>query len=60
MQFFNKKGALTIAMFPGFIADGGMMHVSIGRRNFELTVNEMAIKRSGIKIDSSIISLIVR
>ena len=60
VQFFNDKGALTIATFSGFVADGGMMNVSVGRRNFELTANEMKIKKSGVKIDPSIISLIVR
>ena len=59
VQFFNDKGALTIATFSGFIADGGMMNIEIGRRNFELRVNELMIKRSGIKLDSSVISLII-
>ncbi len=59
VQFFNEKGALTIATFRGFVADGGMMSVQIGRRNFELTVDELAIKKSGVKIDSSVASLIV-
>lgn len=58
-KFFNNKGALTIATFAGFTVDGGMMSVEVGRRNFELTVNELAMKEFGVKIDSSIVSLIV-
>ncbi len=59
-QFFSDKGALTIGVFPGFVLDGGMMSIDIARRNFELSVNELAIKKSGVKIDSAITSLIVR
>ena len=58
-QFFSDKGALTLGLFHGFVADGGMMSIGIGRRNFELTVNGPLLKKSGVKIDSSIASLIV-
>lgn len=58
-QFFSDKGALTLGIFDGFVADGGMMSVGIGRRNFELTVNGSLVKKSGVKIGSSIASLIV-
>lgn len=59
VNFFNDKGALTIAIFPSFISDGGMMSIDIGRRNFELLVNDMVLKKFGVKIDSSIAALIV-
>lgn len=59
VNFFNDKGVLTIAVFSSFIADGGMMSVEIGRRNFELSVNDIALKEFGIRIDSSIAALIV-
>ncbi len=55
----NKSGALTIATFNSFVNDGGMFSVDVGRRNFELTVNSLTFKESGVKIDSSIIGLIV-
>lgn len=59
VNFFNDRGSLTIAIFPGFVTDGGMMSIDIGRRNFELFINDVAIKKSGVKINSSIAALIV-
>lgn len=59
VNFFNEKGVLTIAVFPSFIADGGMMSVEIGRRNFELLANDIMLNKFGVKIDSSIAALIV-
>ena len=59
VNFFNDKGVLTIAVFSSFISDGGMMSVEIGRRNFELSVNDIVLKEFGIRIDSSIAALIV-
>ncbi len=59
VESMNKSGALTISTFPNFVSDGGMLFVDVGRRNFELTVNVMSFKKSGVKIDSSITGLII-
>lgn len=59
VEYFNKVGSLTIAVFPNFISDGGMMSVDIGRRNFEILINDVALKEFGVRIDSSIAALIV-
>ena len=55
----NNSGALTIATFANFVSDGGMLFVDVGRRNFELTVNTASFKKSGVKLDSSIVGLII-
>ncbi len=59
MNILNKSSALTIATFATFVNDGGMVYVEVGRRNFELTVNNEVFRESKVKIDSSIIGLIV-
>ena len=56
---FNRSGALTVAVFDSFVNDGGMVFVDLGRRDFELTVNSQAFKKSGAKLDSSISALII-
>lgn len=56
---FNKGGAATVATFESFTNNGGMIFVDVGRRDFELTVNVSVLKKSGVKLDSSITGLIV-
>ncbi len=55
----NASGALTLAVFSNFVNDGGMLIIEVGRRNFEMTVNVAEFKKSGVKLDSAIIGLIV-
>ena len=50
---------LTIAIFEGFTNMGGMIHVQLGRRNFELTVNSKLLKATGVKLDVLAINLII-
>lgn len=55
----NKSGVATVATFDSFTNNGGMISVDVGRRDFELTVNVGVLKKSGVKLDSSITGLIV-
>ncbi len=59
MNILKKSRALTIAVFPNFVNDNGMVYVEVGRRNFELTVSNEIFREFKVKIDSSIIGLIV-
>lgn len=54
-----QDGVLTVALFPDFVKDGGMMIVEPGRRNFEVIVNNVGLRASGVVLDSSIADLIV-
>ncbi len=55
----NQSSALTVATFESFSGNGGMMFIDVGRRDFELTVNSQTFKASGVKLDSSIMALII-
>ena len=58
LKFSNNK-ILTIAVFDGFIENGGMVQVQMGRRNFELILNAKALKESGIKLSPLVTDLII-
>ncbi len=55
----NKSQALTVSAFESFVDDGGMIFIGLGRRDFELTVNEQNFKASGVRLDSSITALFI-
>ncbi len=59
IETLNRSGALTVAAFDSFVNDGGMVFIDLGRRDFELTVNSQAFKKSGVKLDSAITALII-
>jgi hypothetical protein len=48
-----------VSTFNSFVDNGGMMFVDVGRRDFELTINSQTFKASGVKLDSSIMALII-
>ncbi len=54
-----KKGILTISAFDGFIENNGMVQVEIGRRSFELEINQELLKQSNIKLNSLFTRLVV-
>jgi hypothetical protein len=56
---FNAKKILTIATFDGFIENGGMLKVEMGRRNLEVTLNTKLIKESGIKLNSLVMDFVI-
>lgn len=55
----NQSSALTVSTFESFVGNGGMMFIDTGRRDFELTINSQTFKASGVKLDSSIMALII-
>lgn len=55
----TKKKILTIGTFEGFIENGGMIQVEMGRRNFELTIDVNALYNAGIKLDTLSTNLII-
>ena len=56
---FSNNRILTIAVFDGFIENGGMLQVQMGRRNFELILNAKTLKESGIKLSPLVTDLII-
>lgn len=55
-----KKGILTISAFDDFIENKGMVKVEIGRRSFELEINQELLKQSNIKLNSLFTGLVVK
>ncbi len=50
---------LTISAFEEFIANGGMIQVGMGRREFELTVDVKLLHAAQIKLDTLSTNLII-
>ncbi len=56
---FNKAKVLTIGIFEGFAESGGIVQIQMGRRNFELTLNQKMFKESGVRLSPLATSLVV-
>lgn len=56
---FSRAKIFTIAIFDGFTESGGMVQVEMGRRNFELTLNSMAVKEASVRLNALAMSLVI-
>lgn len=55
----NKYHVMTIAIFDEFTMNGGMVQVQLGRRNFELVINQKAMRESGIRLSGLHLGLVI-
>ncbi len=56
---FNKNKIMTVGVFEGFVENGGMVQVQIGRRDFEVLLNYKEVKTAGIRLSALILSLVI-
>lgn len=59
IEKYNSKKILTIGTFDGITDIGGMIQVSMGRRNFELTLNAKEVKAAGVRLNALATSLVI-
>lgn len=56
---FTKNKIMTIGVFEGFVNNGGMVQVQVGRRDFEVTLNYKEVKMAGIRLNALILGLVI-
>jgi hypothetical protein len=56
---FNKSNIMTVGVFEGFVENGGMVQVQMGRRNFEITLNSKEARLASVRLSALILSFVI-